>query len=443
MRVLAYLNPVSRGEIFGLSATQKPGLGQAGQDSAKTRARTGATGRTAIGLSTALVVMGSVAHGQEALHSSLAGEDAAKARQLAANPDYYNLSAGDMGTEFTDNVFYTDTGRQADMIFRPGARIQAWWPVTDRNTLNFATGIGYKMYLKNSTLNAPYVTPDSNLSFQMYTGDFVFDCHDRFSAVDDVVQNSTLSGTHKIGWIENTLGANADWDLNNVVLSLGYDHYTMLSTYSDYDYIAHSSELLTARAAYLINSTTKAGLETGGGVTSYDQSILHDSTHFSVGPFYEAKLTDYISTKLAGGFVSYSFSPLDSGKNLASVNQYYAALSITHRLNAWFDHSLSAGRQAQPEITIELLDLYYARYQANWRVNEKITLNAHLGYEHGERHSSWQEVLDRYNIGAGFGYQFSKKVSGYFGFDTWIKNSDVQGYNYSQNRVYAELKYAF
>lgn len=385
----------------------------------------------------------------------MASEQAAELRKQTSEPGYYNLEAGpvslrfqgETGIELNDNVNFTETNRQADMAFRAGVDARANWPVTEQNNLFLSTGIGYVTYLKTHDLDHLYITPDSALSFQLYTGDFTINLHERFSVTENVAQAPSVSGTGNLVQYENTPGFEVDWDLYKLILSFGYDHDMVWTTSSSYEALNHTSELFFLRAAFAPHPTTTAGVELGGGLTTYDQNIFNNSTHFSIGPFYQAQLSQHFNAKLSAGFVDYFFSPTgttgSTNDQLSGFEGYYADLTFAHHVNRWFDHSLSVGRQIQLGTSSELLDLYYARYTANWNLIREVPISTHIFYEHGEDSGGNAEVFDRYGAGLGLSYKITQKLGGSCSYDFLLKNSDLPGYNYIQNRLVFGFTYSF
>ncbi|MGD1087010.1 MAG: hypothetical protein ABSA47_19925, partial [Verrucomicrobiota bacterium] len=167
---------------------------------------------------------------QETVRISLASEQAALAQRASAASNYYNVLVGpvrlrfqgEMGVEFTDNANYSSTAPDADMALIPTLNIKAFWPVSRQNSLTLSTGAGYVDYLRDTALSHISLASDSSLNFKLYTGDFVFDVHDRFSAVDFASQNPSVSAS--VERLENDPGINADWDLNKLILTLGLDY---------------------------------------------------------------------------------------------------------------------------------------------------------------------------------------------------------------------------
>ena len=140
---------------------------------------------------------------QEALRMTTASQQLTQLQAITSSPDYYNLALGpvklrfqgEMSASAYDNATFSETNRQSDISLSPGVNIRAVWPVTERNTLQLFTGVGYVQYLRLANYDHLYITPNSGLLFNVYVGDFVINFHDRFSLTENVAQSPTVSGT--------------------------------------------------------------------------------------------------------------------------------------------------------------------------------------------------------------------------------------------------------
>jgi hypothetical protein len=330
-----------------------------------------------------------------------------------------------------DNANFSSTAPDADMAFQPNLNMKAYWQATEQNTLALSVGIGYVEYLRDRSLSHLNINSDSGLAFNVYSGDFVFNLHDRFSAVDYETQDPSVSAS--LIRLENTAGLGATWDLNKLVLTAGFDYDAFDSLSGNYQYSDNSSELLNGKAAFLVSSTSQFGLEAGGGLTTYGQNVLDNSTHYSIGPFYQAKLTPHLSGEIHAGFASYQFDHNGTVTNASDFNGYYASASLNHQLNESFSHSLSVGRQIQEGITANLSEIYYARYQATWKLfrNMSTTFGGVV------------ETYNRYGPTVGFGYRISDKLSSTVTYSFLKMEADVASLSYTQNRVLLDFTYDF
>src|ERR1700679_2074176 len=126
---------------------------------------------------------------------SVAGPEAAEALRGSDVNQPYNLQIGpvtlraDAGvsTTFDDNINLAKNGREADVIVTPNFGIHGLWQISDLNTLSFDLGIGYEAYLTHSQNDSINVTPDSQLQFNVFAGDFKFNFHDNFSYQNDPI----------------------------------------------------------------------------------------------------------------------------------------------------------------------------------------------------------------------------------------------------------------
>src|SRR4051794_36102771 len=185
-----------------------------------------------------LIAAASVAHAQDAVRPSLAGEAAAEARRQSLDHVPYNLLVGPVrfrfsataGLEYNDNINIAENDKLEDFIFRPQINFNALWPITQLNTLRLDLGIGYAFYFEHSEndTNAILISPNSQLSFDIFVSDFRINVHDRFSIEQDPIGEPALSNVSDYSRFQNTAGFSVLWDMNKAVLTFGYDHYTYI-----------------------------------------------------------------------------------------------------------------------------------------------------------------------------------------------------------------------
>jgi len=187
---------------------------------------------------------------------SLADEQAAAAEKTGINGNYYNVQIGpvylrfqgEMGIELNDNANFSSTAPDADMAFHPNLNMKAYWQATEENNLALSLGIGYVDYLRERSLSHLNINSDSGVAFNVYSGDFVFNLHDRFSAVDYQTQDPSVSAS--LIRLENTPGVAATWDLNKLVLTAGFDYDAFDSLSGNYQYSDDTSELFNGKPPF-------------------------------------------------------------------------------------------------------------------------------------------------------------------------------------------------
>ena len=414
-----------------------------------------AAARTACAFFLSLLLLAPAIRAQDAVRPSLAGQAAAEARRQSIEKIPYNLLAGPVrflfsvttGVEYNDNIYLSQTNTQSDVIIRPQFNVNAIWPVTQLNTLRLDLGFGYSFYLDhpNSNTNGVTLAPGSQLSFDIFVQDFRINLHNRFSLQQDPVTELQVSNTANYGRFENTGGVSVLWDLNKAVLTFGYDHYTYVSTANEFSYLDRNAEMLNFSAYFALSSTTGAGLETAAVYSYYSQDFLNNSVAFSIGPFVETQLTNYLKLRAA---VGYQLIDFDSGGGVDDTNnasQPYANLLLSHRINAAITQSIAVGHEALLSLDSNYIVLNYVRYTATWNIIRGFLLSTEGFYESGDDDagSPFAEQIQRYGGAATLAYQLTPHVTLGLRYQYIQKQSDLPFRDYRQNSVSLDATYSF
>lgn len=401
-----------------------------------------------------LIGIASSAHAQDAVRPSLAGEAASEAEQEDVSRIPYNLLLGPVrfrvsatvGVEYNDNVNYAEVGVQKDVIITPNINLDAIWPITQLNTLRLDLGLGYSFYVDHSNYDtrAILIAPNSQVAFDIFVGDFRINIHDRMLAQQDPIAEPALSNVADYGRFENTAGISVLWDLNKILLTLGYDHYTFVSTTSAFDYLDRNAEELSGSAAYLVTPTIKIGVEANGVFNYYSESVLNDSTDFSAGVFAETEITNNIKLRVAGGYQEISFDRGGSVNDNNDLSDYYANVLLTHRLNTVISQTISAGHENQLGVNSNYITLNYVRHTIAWNLIRNMLLTTEFFFEEAEESGGFiGEHFHRIGGAATVGYQLTPHVTLGLRYQYTTKDSDVALEDYNQNRVSFDGTYSF
>ncbi len=391
---------------------------------------------------------------QDAVRPSLAGEQSAESRRQDIEHIPYNLMTGPIkyrvsatfGIEYNDNINLSENNPESDVIIRPQVNIDAIWPVTQINTLRLDIGLGYNFYLDHSdqNTNGLLLAPGSQIAFDVFIGDFRINFHDRFSLQQDPIQELQISNVVDYGRFENTVGASLLWDLNKAVLTLGFDHYTYISTNSAFDYLNRNAEELVGSAAFAVTNTTSVGLETSAVATYYGQNVLNDSNAYTIGAFVETQLTNYMKIRFAAGYQMINFDNSGSVFDSMDANDYYANVLISHRVNAAITQTLAAGHESQLGVNSNYISLNYVRHTVTWNVIRDTLLSTELFYEDADDSGGFiNEHLHRYGGALTVGYQLTPHVTVGLRYQYTQKDSNVPERDYAQNRVSIDATYSF
>jgi hypothetical protein len=391
---------------------------------------------------------------QDAVRPSLAGEETAEARRQDIEHIPYNLLVGPVrfrfsatvGVEYNDNINLAEEHKEDDFIFRPALNFNAIWPVTQLNTLKLDLGLSYAAYVNHSeaNTNAILISPGSQLSFDIFVGDFRINFHDRPSLQQDPIQELALSNVVDYGRFENTAGVSVLWDLNKAVATLGYDHYNFIATNSDFDYLDRNAEELAGSLGFYVASNVMVGVESYAVFTYYDQNVLNDSTDYAVGGFLETQVTSYLKLRVAGGFQWIDFDNNGLVGDQSNLADYYANVLISHRINASLRQSISAGHESQLGVNSNYIVLNYIRHTLSWNLIRNTLLSTEVFYEDADDSGGFiTEHLHRYGGAVTLGYQLTPHVTLGLRYQYTQKDSDVLLRDYRQNRVSLDGTYSF
>jgi hypothetical protein len=428
-----------------------------------------------------------IVRAQDAIRPSLAGEAAAEARRQSIDKIPYNLQVGPikfrfsatMGVEYNDNInlaedgtftFMSATGApitittesQSDIILRPQVNLNALWPVTQLNTLRLDLGVGYSFYMDHSenNTNGILLTPGSQLAFDIFVGDFRINIHDRFSIQQDPISEAQLSNVADYGRFENLAGISVLWDLNQAVVTLGYDHYTFIALNDDFEYLDRNADIFSGSIGFTPSSTMTVGVEGSATTTYYDMNVLNDSLAYSAGLFLETQLSSNLRIRIAGGYQWLDFDNDGLVNDPQDSNDYYANLVLSHRVNSAFTHNIAIGHENTIGVNSNYVTLNYARHTATWNVLYRTLLTTELFYEDAADSGGMgtgllpgpglpifnpfvAESFHRYGGAISLGYQLTPHVTLGFRYQYIQKDSDQPLRDYRQNRVAIDGTYSF
>jgi hypothetical protein len=403
-----------------------------------------------------LILMARPGFTQEAVQASLAGDSAAEARRnQQASPDY-TFQKGDfkllvtpsLGLQWNDNINLTKNSTESDIILTPAVGLNANYPVGSYNLLNLSVDFGYEKYFDHNEYSTWQLNSGSGVSFDLYVKDFWINFHDRVQYSQDGAQQATVAGqgAGQFGTFENTVGLTGTWDLNNVVLSLGYDHQNILAISSQFNQINQSSELFDAKAGLRVDSALTVGTEATASFISYQEDTLNNNNIYTTGLYADWKPGNYFSVHSGAGYTFLDNSQTSSSIQGQNVDSWYANLTLTHDITDYLSYSLSGGHEITPGFQSDAVEDWYIRPSANWKLIRNVSLKTALFYEHGNpvggQLSSYTE--DRFDwYGGEFDVSYSpmRKITMSLIYRLTTRSSNVATDEYTQNLIGLQLTY--
>lgn len=407
-------------------------------------------------LAALMLLAARLATAQEALRTSLAGDAAAEARHLQLQSLPYTVKSGDfrllvtpsLELDWNDNINLSRTNNQADFILRPLIALDASYPLGAYNLLNLSVDVGYDKYINHDEFSQWRLDSGSELSFDVYVKDFWINFHDRFQYSQDPAQQAAVAGTGSgsYGTFQNTAGLSGTWDLEDVTLTLGYDHQNVLSLSSQFNQINHASELVVARAGLRVHPRLTAGVEGTASFTTYDQAVLNDNQQYSAGIYGDWRPGSFFSVQPRVGYTIFESGQTSASIKGQNLNSWYANLTLAHQATDFLSYSLSAGHEIRLGIQSDAIEVSYIRPSVNWNVIKDVTLQTSLFYEHGIEGGGQQASLlennyDWYGGGLSLSYSPMKKVRISLNYRLTLRSSNEASREYTQNRVGLQITY--
>jgi len=405
-------------------------------------------------LLTLLLAIASVVQAQDAVRMSLASADAAEARRTAASTiGYYNLKIGPtawrfgagLGLQYNSNVELNEESPEGDVILTPEINAQMLWPVTDKNSLTLGLGVGYSAYIIHPELSRFYITPGSELSFDIYSGDFWINLHDRFSISENSYQDPTVTGNGDYSQLQNALGVAATWDLNKVLVRGGYDHVNYQTISGGAGQPNGQSELMSASAGYAFQPGMLAGIELGGGLLNYTGTnvTFTSAKQWNAGVFLDTPVSEYLHFRGSVGYTEYIPDTSGTTNSTSDFTGLYGEIDLQHRVNRFLDYTLSAGHNITFAFYGGAVELTYARLLANWKIMQKTSIGTTLEYDHGTQGIFSPETFNRYGASISLSRTITAKSTGSLGYQFYWRTSNLAGRDYSDNIVSLNYRYSF
>ena len=395
-------------------------------------------------------------YAQDAIRPSIAGAEASIARmQHVQSQSSYNLKLGQflfsltggLTTEYNDNINLSSTGATSDFILSANLSAQGEWKATNANTLRVGVNLGYSKYMDHPEFDSSSIAigPDSQIAYDMYIGGMVkVTVQDRFGITQDPTEQASLSNVVNFRQFQNTATVMALVDLNKVLLTFGYDHYTALSLNNAFSTTDHNSDSLRVSGAYMVSKATTIGVDGAASYNYYEQNYQNDSTSFTFGPFVEQTFSRYLTLRASGGVQTMSFSQGGLNGDTSDLTGWYGGIELAHRVNRFWTQTLSVGHESSLALQANYETSNYARYTATLRVTNKVSVAFNAFYEQVDESGGIAfQKLGRFGGGASFGYQMNHHLSLSAGYQFINKTSNLPGYDYTQNRVFLGAAYKF
>lgn len=364
-----------------------------------------------------------------------------------------------MGLEYNQNVLLTQKNEEDDFILLPQLGIRGHWPLSFRNSLDLSLAAGYRDYLSHNDLSSFTIAPGSGLSFDLYVGDWKINFNDAASISQNNYSTPGAAGGRDQQSFQNTatVTGTSSWSIFND--SLAYAHANSSSVSGNSSQVSLGSDQLKGTLAVPIGNQYVAGIQSSLAFYQYGQPAAAAGQANSTGgvqwmggAFGEAKLTDFISATLGGGFSDYMPDPVGAQTASGDDTGLYFAATLDHKINSWLICHLKAGQSTQATSYGQVQKLTYVQLGSDLSFIKNLTISPAAGYQTGTRLAGTifggleNETYTQINFTLMLNRQLTRHLSSSLSYE-WTnqtaENSTLSNLTYSDNTIQLNLTYQF
>ncbi|MGO8697812.1 MAG: hypothetical protein ACLQVY_08865 [Limisphaerales bacterium] len=397
-----------------------------------------------------------VVSAQDALMYTRADEIAVETNHLDLESLPFTIKSGDfrllvtpsMEADWNDNVTLVKQNPVQDYILRPMLTFDGTYPITDQNLLQFRIGAGYDFYLEHKEFSALRLESGSQISFDTFIKNFRFNLHERFQYIEDPASQASFAASGRYAGLDNTAGLSAVWYLQDLALTVDYDHRNFASSTGEFDYLDLASELILARVGFRVVPTLTNGVEAGGSFTTYDQNIFNNNNSYNVGAFADWRPGSYFELQARSGYTTYFFQ--QSSRTVEAFNQYsvYGALSAIHEITERLSYAIDAGHEVRLAQQADFIKDWYVRSRVDWAVIKGLKFSPNLSFENGKQGQSNPQgtLAENYDwVATGFTLRqvITKNLTAMLSYRLTLRASSVASRGYTQDFVGINVAYQF
>ena len=162
------------------------------------------------------------------------------------------------------------------------------------------------------------------------------------------------------------------------------------------------------------------------------------------------QITENLDASVRGGPVFYNFESRTAGEPDQELNSYYMGLNLNHQLTLRITHRLDVRRSVRlgQNQGSDYIEECFAGYGATWSATDRLGLGLALAFTHGTQPvggltSGLEEDYDQFSVSSSLNYRFARNLSGVLSYSFYLRESNEDNRNYSQNRVTLGLSHQF
>jgi predicted porin len=321
------------------------------------------------------------------------------------------------------------------------------WPISRENVLQLELGVGYRWYLNHPSIQSISILPNSRIDYRIFVKDVKINIHDIVQIQVDPISRPDLSGNEaatEFRRLSNTAGFIAEWrPVAPLGLLAGYDFTLDRSLTEAFTSLDRDAHTLFAGAQYTLTPRLSVGLNASYALVNYLEEVQNDATSYSVGPIAHYELSSFVSLDAAVGYAVSTFDDTGTIGDSADYRGTSIQFGVRHLINSRMSQELRLRQGADLGLGSNYNDVLAVQHSLQLELTSALTLHSRLVYEHLKASNSGGETASRYLYYLGTSYQLTRLWRLGAAYSVSMKDSDLSGRDYLQNRLTLDLSRQF
>jgi len=248
----------------------------------------------------------------------------------------------------------------------------------------------------------------------------------------------------------NVLGVQSEWFVGETVFSAQLSREDVYSPEDEFDFVNREAYKAALNAERDLAANFRVGLGSSFTVFDYDLDVNNDGEVFSLGPFIDWKITEFVGL-YAGA--AYNLRDFDTG-GLTDDPAFFGDSSedesaswmvrLSHVANEVFNHQFEWYRSIDESNTANFDTVDGLRYTFAYNLNSRIRLDGALGYEENESSGGLiDDDFERWIGGLSTEVVLGPRLTADIGYRYIDKDSSAEFQSYEQNQFRVFFKYDF
>ncbi len=375
---------------------------------------------------------------------------------VAPEPARYNLKFGklnarfraSMQAEYIDNINLSDKNREFDFSLNPNMQVGFVYPLTQAQLMELNIGFGYRYFLNHPGISSYGVDPKTRLDYKITLfKDIEVRFYDSFSILTDPTSRADISGGKGLidfQRLNNTAGILLNWQpVEAWRFSVGYSYGISRSLSDQFQELDQDTHSYSSAIYYTVSPRMTVGINGTIARTYYSTHFQNDATSYSLGPVLIYKPSEFISVSAFVGYSLFQFGQNGVVTDTSEFRGITGNIAILHKMNRFMTEDLQYSQGRDLGVGSNFNETMVTQYGLSLRVSKDVNVRTSLTYERLHGSGAAGEDAQRFLAYVGTGLKLSKYWGLGLGYAFALKDSEIAGRNYVQNRFTLDVNREF